>query len=192
MNAQLLPRKILSMDWNTSAGKVFDWDRAQAVAINFRNLHETRPSSTGVAASKFNAGNETDVVVNPANSSILRILMVEDSQDDCEIICFRLKKCGYTPRVERVFCEKTMRAALEQGRWDIVITDHGLPGFSGLEAIALLRKMGLQIPVLCITGSVDPVIIRQVLAAGVRACVSKDDLSLLCMSVEHAMNGRPT
>jgi CheY-like chemotaxis protein len=192
MTAQSLSGKILTTDWNTSAEQVFGWDRPEAVAIGYgKNLAESRPPLTDAAVpqAQLNADLETGTRAILADDSILRVLMVEDSEDDCDLIRFRLKKCGYKPHIERVLGEDMMRAALERDRWDIVFTDHGLPGFSGLAALALVQKMELQIPVLCITGTLDPVIIRQMLAAGVRACISKDDLSQLCMAVQRALNG---
>src|SRR5256885_3251585 len=83
-----------------------------------------------------------------------------------------------------------MRAALERGSWDIVFTDHHLPGFSGMAALELLRKMRLPIPALCVTGSADPIIIGRILEAGAFACISKNDLSALCATVERALNQR--
>jgi two-component system response regulator DegU len=126
--------------------------------------------------------------VPAADDSLLRVLMAEDSPLDCELICLRLTECGYTPVAERVCCEDEMRAALERSRWDIVFTDHGLPGFSGIAALELLRKMRLQTPALCVTGNADPVIIAQILAAGAFACISKNDLSTLCATVQRALS----
>lgn len=190
MTARPSSRKVLATDWNRSLGKMFDCNRAERVDIVFRNeLEESSHPLTGVGASpaQLNTGTEA-AAAHSLKDQPLRILMVEDNEDDCELITYRLQKCGYQPRIERVFCEEAMRAALEREQWDIVFTDHGLPGFSGSAALELLRRMGLQIPVLCITGTLDPAIIRQILAAGVSACISKDDLSLLCSSVARALN----
>ncbi|MCI0538957.1 MAG: response regulator [Verrucomicrobiales bacterium] len=119
--------------------------------------------------------------------TVLRVLMVEDSADDCELICRQLALCGYTPLVERVFGEETMRNALEGGRWDIVFADYKLPGFCVRAALGLVRKMAAKIPVLCITGSADPIVITRILEAGADACINKDDLSMLCATVERVL-----
>src|SRR6266550_3255753 len=129
--------------------------------------------------------------VPTANDSVLRVLMAEDSPLDCELICLRLTECGYTPIVQRVCCEVEMRTALERGPWDIVFTDHDLPGFSGMAALELLRTMRLQTPAICVTGSADPIIIGLILEAGAFACVSKNNLSTLCATVERALGRRP-
>src|SRR5437867_3451546 len=72
----------------------------------------------------------------------LRVLMVEDSENDCELTVRQLKSCGFTPRFRRVDNGPELRLALVQDSSDIMITDHKLPTFSGAEAIALIRDIG--------------------------------------------------
>src|SRR5688572_10393078 len=127
-------RKTLSTHWNVASGNIFNWERAETVAIVHKKTlaaADSQPSQTEVAAAlrRWDAEVKTDAVARPLNDTVLRILMVEDSRDDCDLICHRLKKCGFKPRVEQVYCEKTMRAALDREPWDVVFTDHGLPGF---------------------------------------------------------------
>jgi len=120
----------------------------------------------------------------------LRVLMVDDSKNDCELIVRHLMRCGFTPRVRRVDNGPELRRALEQDSWDIIITDNKLPTLSGAEAFALIRAMGMNIPTLCVTGSVDPAKIREVLDAGPCALISKDDLAPLGAAVTSALNRR--
>ena len=191
MNTQSSTGNILSTRWDPSPEKNFDWDNAESIRIiRKKGFNDIRYSLKETNRGELHSAVETGSSSNPAaaNGRILRILMVEDSRDDCDLICIRLQKCGYRPSVERVENEAQMRAALEREQWDIVFTDHGLPGFSGQQALALLRKMKLQIPALCITGTQNPEIIREILAAGACACLSKDDLSLLCGAVERAVS----
>jgi len=118
----------------------------------------------------------------------LRVLMVEDSENDCELILRQLKRCGFAPQVRRVDTGPGLRRALEQESWDIIITDHIMPTFSGAEALALIRDMGSKIPTLCVTGSGDPAKIAEVLNAGAFALISKDDLAPLCAAIESALS----
>jgi CheY-like chemotaxis protein len=153
--------------------------------VSKENLDQVRPLLLG-----HTAATSQPQAVPTTNDSVLRVLMAEDSPLDCELICLRLTESGYTPIVERVCCEYEMRAALERGRWDIVFTDHGLPGFSGIAALELLQNMQLQTPALCVTGSADPIVIGRILEAGAFAYINKDDLSTLCATVERALNKR--
>jgi CheY-like chemotaxis protein len=127
----------------------------------------------------------------PATGGIdqpLRVLIIEDSQNDCELIVRQLRRCGFAPRTRRVDNGPELRRALEQDSWDIIITDHKLPTFSGAEALALIRELGLNIPTLCVSGSADPARLTEVLAAGACALISKDDLAPLCAAVMSALN----
>jgi CheY-like chemotaxis protein len=120
----------------------------------------------------------------------LRVLMVEDNANDSELILRQLKRCGFAPRSRRVDNKSELRRALEQDPWDIIITDHHLPTFSGAEALDLIHDIGLNIPTLCVTGSADPAKISEVLSAGACAVISKDDLAPLCAAVTSALNLR--
>ena len=155
--------------------------------VSKENLEQVRPLFLSHAAEQP-AQQSRPQAVPTTNDPGLRVLMAEDSPLDCELICLRLTECGYRPIVQRVCSEEEMRAALERGQWDIVFTDHDLPGFSGLAALELLHKMRLQIPVLCVSGSADPIVIKRILEAGAFACVNKDDLSTLCATVQRALN----
>jgi CheY-like chemotaxis protein len=120
----------------------------------------------------------------------LRVLVIEESQNDFELIIRQLRRCGFAPRARRVDSGPELRLALEQDPWDIIITDHKLPTFGGAEALALIRDIGLNIPTLCVTGSADPARISEVLDAGACALVSKDDLAPLSAAVTDALNRR--
>ena len=125
-----------------------------------------------------------------ANGSrrVLLVLAVEDSEADCDLIRNELVQCGYAPVIHRVSTEEAMRRALVQARWDIILTDYHLPGFGATAALSLVRELAQEIPVVCITGSVDEHAMTQLLKNGARACVNKDALGDLCGAVEQALS----
>jgi CheY-like chemotaxis protein len=123
--------------------------------------------------------------INP--KTMLRVLMVEDSAEDCELICHDLENRGYTLFVERVWCEQALRNALEEVQWDIVLVDYTLPGFCCLAALGLVRAKASWTLVLCMTGNADPNILRRIHAAGAHACLNKNDLSALYAAMEGAL-----
>ncbi len=126
----------------------------------------------------------------PANvEQPLRLLVVEDNRTDYELIVRHLGHCGFAPQARRVDSGLELRRALEEGSWDIIITDHKLARFSGAEALALIREMGSTIPALCVTGSEDPANMKKVLDAGACGLISKD-LAPLCAAVRSALNRR--
>ena len=70
----------------------------------------------------------------------LRVLIVDDSENDALILLHTLRKAGYQPAYERVCTVPAMKAALQKQVWDIVISDYEMPGFGGFEALQLLQE----------------------------------------------------
>jgi len=70
----------------------------------------------------------------------LRVLLVEDSEDDADLLKIALKRGGYDVICERVDTPESMQAALPREQWDIVISDYVMPRFSGMDALKLVRR----------------------------------------------------
>jgi phosphoserine phosphatase RsbU/P len=88
------------------------------------------------------------------NGQPIRILLVEDSEDDGELLLLELRRGGYAPVARRVATADEMRTALDQECFDLVISDYVMPGFGGLEAMALFRERGLQVPFIIVSGHI--------------------------------------
>src|SRR2546425_10688201 len=86
-------------------------------------------------------------------TNLLRMLMVEDSEDDAELLAHELRRAGFALEFERVDNAATLEAALDRSTWDVIIGDNSMPGFSGTEALALLRARGLDIPFIFVSGT---------------------------------------
>jgi CheY-like chemotaxis protein len=69
----------------------------------------------------------------------LKVLIVEDSEDDTQMILRELKRGGYEPVFERVDTPAALSAALEKKEWDVVLSDYVMPQLSGLDALGLFR-----------------------------------------------------
>ena len=83
---------------------------------------------------------------------ILRVLLVEDSELDAELIVRNLQRAGYDPFSERVETRDTLTRALEGGPWDLVLCDNAMPKFSGREAFDLIKKMKPELPLIFVSG----------------------------------------
>ena len=81
-----------------------------------------------------------------ANTVPLRVLIVEDSEEDTELLLLELKRGGYDPVHRRVASAAQLADALKHGTWEIVLSDFSLPGFSMEEALAMVQEAGLDIP----------------------------------------------
>ncbi|HZS07984.1 MAG TPA: response regulator [Blastocatellia bacterium] len=117
----------------------------------------------------------------------LRILIVEDSDDDTELIQLTLRRGGYRPTSERVETAAAMQAALERESWDLVIADYTLPHFSGIEALELLRQSGLDLPFIIVSGTINEEMAVAAIKAGAHDYVLKSNLSRIVPAVEREM-----
>ncbi len=86
-------------------------------------------------------------------TSPIRLLIVEDSEADAELLLRELTRGGYDPAFERVASAAAMTAALERQTWDLVIADNSMPGFTGMEALALVRARSADLPFICVSGT---------------------------------------
>ncbi len=84
----------------------------------------------------------------------LRVLIVEDSEDDALLVIRELERGGYAATFERVETAAAMTAALEKQVWDVIIMDYNLPHFSAPAALKLLKETGIDLPTIVVSGAV--------------------------------------
>src|SRR5215468_2788899 len=117
----------------------------------------------------------------------LHILIVEDSEEDTDLLARELRRAGYDIAFERVDSEESMALALDARAWDIVISDFVIPGFGGLEAMALIHERGLGIPFIVVSGHIGEDIAVSAIKAGADDYLMKDRLARLVPAVERAL-----
>jgi len=125
----------------------------------------------------------------------IRLLLVEDSEDDAQLLLRELKRGGYEPAHERVATEASLAAALDRQNWDLVIGDHSMPGFSGIAALVLVRGRGLDVPFICVSGTITEDMAVAAMKAGASDWVSKGQLKRLLPAVDRELReakGRAT
>src|SRR6266446_1081087 len=112
-------------------------------------------------------------------STPLRMLMVEDSETDAELLAHELRRAGFALEFERVDSAAALEAALDRVTWDIIIGDNSMPGFSGTEALSLLRSRGLDIPFIFVSGTMGEDLAARALDAGAGDALEKGNLRRL-------------
>jgi signal transduction histidine kinase len=117
-------------------------------------------------------------------STALRVLLVEDSENDAALIVHHLDAAGYDVGWERVETAGQMRAALGQPDWDIVIADYKLPGFDAPAALAILQQTGLDLPFTVVSGHIGEETAVALMRAGAHDYIMKDHLARLAPVVE--------
>ncbi|MDP2854313.1 MAG: PAS domain S-box protein [Smithellaceae bacterium] len=117
----------------------------------------------------------------------LRVLIVEDSEDDVLLMIHALKKGGYDPLYERVEDAEAMRNALRKKPWDVILCDYQMPRFNGLAAIALLKETGIDIPLIMVSGAIGEETAVACMRLGARDYVMKGNLSRLVPVIEREL-----
>ena len=117
----------------------------------------------------------------------LRVLIVEDSEDDALLLVFELRRGDYTPAFKRVESYHALRLALEEESWDLVISDYVLPGFSGLEALRLVRGSGLDLPFIIVSGKIGEDTAVNAMKEGANDYLIKGNISRLVPAIEREM-----
>lgn len=116
----------------------------------------------------------------------LRVLIVEDSEMDAELIVMRLEIEGYNPAWQRVDTRQTFLEALNEDL-DIILSDWTLPQFSGLAALRLLKEKDLDIPFIIISGSIGEEAALDALRLGAYDYILKDRPDRLGQAVHNAL-----
>src|SRR4030043_123206 len=116
----------------------------------------------------------------------LRVLIVEDSEDDTLLLIRKLKRGGFDPTFERVETPEAMEATLEK-KWDIIIADYVMPHFSGLDALKLLKKSGQDIPFIIVSGKIGEDTAVELMKAGANDYLMKSNLKKLISTVEREL-----
>ncbi len=117
----------------------------------------------------------------------LRVLLVEDSEEDALLLVRELKRGGYEPTFERVDNAPAMLAALERERWDLVVGDHSMPAFSSTAALALLRERDLDVPFICVSGTISEDQAVATMKAGASDYFAKGQLKRLLPAIEREL-----
>ncbi|MBT1074559.1 hybrid sensor histidine kinase/response regulator [Geobacter grbiciae] len=123
------------------------------------------------------------VAVNPSS---LRVLIIDDSPFDTELIIRELNSCFIT-HFRRVDTAEEMLDALASATWDIVISDYVMPSFSGLNAIALLRKEGYTTPLIVVSGKIEDEAAVETMRAGANDYILKDNLARLVPAIRREL-----
>src|SRR5436190_14796163 len=120
-------------------------------------------------------------------SDLLRLLIVEDSEDDTWLIVRQLQQSGLHPDLHRVETLGAMREALDTQKWDCIISDYSLPQFSGPAALALYQQRALDIPFIIVSGAMGEETAVEMMKAGAHNYVMKNNLRRLGPAVFHEL-----
>lgn len=116
----------------------------------------------------------------------LRVLILEDQQDDAELMAHALRQAGIMPDWRRVDTEEDFVRNLEPPP-ELILSDHSLPQFSSVRALARLRERGMEVPFIIVSGTISQELAIGLLEQGVDDFVLKDRLGPLGSAVLRAL-----
>ncbi|HZM23417.1 MAG TPA: HD domain-containing phosphohydrolase [Anaerolineales bacterium] len=117
----------------------------------------------------------------------LRVLILEDSEDDALLLLRELKQSGYDVDFERVDKAPEMQSALDQKTWDLILSDFSMPEFNAPKALELLKASGLDLPFIIISGTIGEETAVAALKAGASDFLVKGKFSRLAPAIEREL-----
>jgi len=132
---------------------------------------------------KKNSRNNSEMSQTSSVPKQLRVLIVEDSLEDTELIVRELLAGGFEVLFERVDSAEAMKEALQSQTWDLLISDYALPQFNGAEALALCQAAEVGAPFIMVSGVLGEDRAVEMVKAGAHNYVMKRNLKGLVPAV---------
>ena len=118
----------------------------------------------------------------------LRVLLIEDYEADALLLERFLARAGYTVQARRIQTADELRGALaEPNSIDLVLADYTLPSFGARDALAIIQKVGVEIPFIIVSGTIDEVSAVNAMRAGAHDYVLKGHLDRLLPAIEREL-----
>lgn len=118
----------------------------------------------------------------------LRVLIVEDAEDDALLLARALRQGGFAPTCRRVDTADALAAALRDESWDIVLSDYSMPGFDGHAALRVVQESGLDLPFIVVSGTIGEHVAVAMMRDGAHDYLLKGDLARLVPAVQRELH----
>ena len=117
----------------------------------------------------------------------LRLLLIEDSEDDALLLELELRNAGFDLVFARVDTPQELEAALAENSWDAIIADYNLPAFTGLDALRIIQAKGLDLPFILVSGVIGEEKAVEAMKAGAHDYLMKGNFSRLAPALEREL-----
>ncbi|MFB3813301.1 MAG: sensor histidine kinase [Terriglobales bacterium] len=117
----------------------------------------------------------------------LRLLHIEDCDDDSELLRVHLTRAGYDVQIERVETQAALEKALDRQAWDIIVSDYVMPTFSAPAALAIMKQRGLDLPFIILSGAIGEDTAVAAMRAGAHDYLMKGKLARLVPAIEREL-----
>ncbi len=126
-------------------------------------------------------------VQSAATGTTLRVLIIDDVEDDALLAEATLRVAGYSVIAQRVDTAVALDAALTGQAWDLILCDYRMPHFSGLDALARVRRQDLDLPFILVSGVIGEETAVAALKAGADDYIMKANPARLVPGVQRAL-----
>src|SRR3989304_9692329 len=117
----------------------------------------------------------------------LRLLIIDDSADDIELLLHSLRSQGYLVVSAAVDTPMSMRAALERQEWDLITCDRSMPSFNAPAALAIAKELRPDVPFIIVSGEIDLNLAVALIRLGAQDYVQKSELIRLGQVIEREL-----
>lgn len=117
----------------------------------------------------------------------LRVLIIEDSEDDAMLLVRELRSGGYEPSFERVDTADALSSALDRREWDIVLADYAMPSYDGVAALKLVRGRALDMPFIFVSGKIGEEMAVEAMRNGANDYIMKGNLKRLKPAIDREL-----
>lgn len=117
----------------------------------------------------------------------IRILLVEDDPRDAQDVMAELGRADFSSEILHVTERQSVQAALEQGKWDLILSDFSLPDMTALDLLRWLKELKLDVPVIVISSTIGEETAVHTMHAGAHDYINKDSLARLNPAIEREL-----
>lgn len=121
-----------------------------------------------------------------AKKRLIKVLIIEDSEDDALLLVRQLRSNGFSVQHQRVETAEALEQALSQP-WDLVLSDHSLPTMDGIEALKRVRVLNRDVPFVFVSGTIGEELAVEAIRMGAQDYVLKDKLNRLAVVVRREL-----
>ncbi len=117
----------------------------------------------------------------------LRVLLIEDSEDDAFLLLRRFRLAGYEVESEQACSADEMREAMAANTWDLILCDHRMPGFDAMAALGIMQEFRADVPFIIVSGQIEEDKAIAAMRAGAHDYLNKNHLERLLPAVEREL-----
>ncbi|MBI3169334.1 MAG: GAF domain-containing protein [Chloroflexi bacterium] len=117
----------------------------------------------------------------------LRVLLIEDTENDVILLLRELEKNGYQVDYQRIETAPEMRDALENNHFDLILCDYSLPHFQAMQALTILKDSGIDLPFIIVSGTIGEETAVEALKAGAHDFIVKGNYARLSPAIEREL-----